>query len=74
MPNNNEQSQPHGAAKPQRAAIYLRVATSRQAKAYGLDRQRETCKAYLNQHGMELVGVYTDVASGSVRRRKLTYY
>lgn len=43
-----------------RAATYLRVSTEDQVSGYGLDVQRERCKAQIVAKGWELVGEYTD--------------
>lgn len=43
-----------------RAAIYLRVSTDEQVTGYGLDVQRERCKAQIVAKGWEYVGEYAD--------------
>ena len=48
-----------------RAAIYLRVSTTKQdAEGTSLQTQEETCRAYAAEHDYEVVGVFTDVYSG----------
>lgn len=54
-----------------RTAIYLRLSKDRTGEGLGVDRQREDCRAYLNQHGWTLVGehVDNDTSASSGRRR-----
>ena len=56
-------------ARP-KAAIYLRVSSHRQSEEdrYSLPTQEEACRRYAAEHGLEVVGVYTDVATGSIYR------
>jgi len=49
------------------AIIYLRVSTGGQATSgLGLEAQEDSCRAWCDAHGMDVVGVYTDAGiSGS---------
>jgi DNA invertase Pin-like site-specific DNA recombinase len=43
-----------------RAALYLRVSTTKQdAEGTSLQTQEETCRAYAEDHGYEVVRVFT---------------
>lgn len=48
-----------------RAAIYIRVSTTMQEDNYSLGTQEEACRAYADEHGYSVVGVYRDIYSGA---------
>lgn len=58
---------PIAPAPPTRAAIYLRVSTDEQAQGYGLDVQRERCRAMATVKGWQLVGEYADEGLSGTR-------
>jgi site-specific DNA recombinase len=63
MPRPTKNSQPTALPLPHlnRAAIYLRVSTEDQAtEGYGLEVQRERCRAQAIAKGLHLVGEYAD--------------
>ncbi len=58
-----------------RVAIYTRVSTTRQEdEGTSLATQEAQCRAYAGQHGWTVVGVWTDIHTGSdlFERRQLT--
>jgi site-specific DNA recombinase len=49
-----------------RAVIYVRVSTDEQAeKGYSIPSQLDACRAYANQHGMQIVAEFADDYSGA---------
>ncbi len=61
-----------GSLPPLRAAVYTRVSSHRQSDEdrYSLPTQEEACRLHAAQHGYEVVGVFTDIASGSLYRTR----
>jgi site-specific DNA recombinase len=58
--------------RPLRTIAYLRVSTDLQAdKGMGLDVQRESAREYAHTHGLELVEIIEEAASGGVREGEL---
>lgn len=54
-----------------KAAIYTRVSSDEQAEAFGLDVQRERCKAQITAKGWQYVGEYCDEGlSGTLNANK----
>ena len=54
----------------QKAVIYCRVSTKRQAtEGNGLGSQETRCREYASHRGHQIVGVFTDDVSGKLRRR-----
>ncbi len=55
-----------------RAGIYVRVSSASQADedSVSLEQQEEACLAYCRERAYEVVRVYTDVESGTSRRRQ----
>ena len=47
-----------------KAVLYQRVSSSSQMKGHGLQRQFECNQEYAAKHGMEVVGVFSDVGPG----------
>ena len=49
-----------------RAALYLRVSTTRQEEGYSLETQEAGCRAYAAQHGLDVdeAHVYQEVFTG----------
>lgn len=56
-------------AKP-RCAIYTRVSTIVQEDNYSLSTQEAACRAYAEQHGYRIAGVFSDVHTGSEYRER----
>jgi len=55
-----KQKEPARAPEQTRAAIYIRVSTGEQATSYGLDVQRERCRAQAIAKGWSVVAEYED--------------
>lgn len=54
------------------AIAYYRVSTDRQGKSgLGLDAQQQNVRTYIDAHGLELAGEYTEVESGRKNRRPI---
>ncbi|NJL03546.1 MAG: recombinase family protein [Chloroflexaceae bacterium] len=51
------------------AAIYARVSSDSQENNFSTASQIEACERYAQQHGLEVIGVFSDVASGSTIER-----
>ena len=58
MAVNNNRSPSMGS--DQRAVLYLRVSSEEQVQGYSLDAQERAGRAWCDQHGARLVGIYTD--------------
>ena len=55
---------------PRRVRIALRVSTTDQGEdGNGIQSQLDACESYAREHGMEIVGVYRDVISGTSHPR-----
>jgi len=50
---------------PTRVVIYCRISGWSQAGGDGLRRQLSTCVAFAHRHGLEVVAVFSEVASGA---------
>jgi site-specific DNA recombinase len=51
------------------ALIYARVSSAEQAKGWSPETQLESCRKYAAQHGMTVVGIYTDTETGAILER-----
>jgi site-specific DNA recombinase len=60
MLRNTKQSELVSAGEPTRAAIYIRVSSEEQVSGYGLDVQRERCRAQAIAKGWSIAGEYED--------------
>jgi site-specific DNA recombinase len=57
-------SSPTTPARAPRAAIYCRVSSKAQEDNYSLESQESDARAYAEQHGYSVAGIYKDVQSG----------
>lgn len=48
---------------------YVRISTQEQAHGLGLEMQEEAIKAYCERSQVELLGIYSDIESGTVKNR-----
>ncbi|MCM8749564.1 recombinase family protein [Thermomicrobiaceae bacterium CFH 74404] len=53
-----------------RAAIYTRVSSDLQEDNYSLPTQEAACRQYCDQHGYQVVGVFSDVHTGAQYRER----
>jgi site-specific DNA recombinase len=51
------------------AAIYVRVSTDEQAKGYSLNTQVDACKAYADEKGYKVIGIFSDDYTGAALDR-----
>ena len=57
------------------AIAYYRVSTAKQgASGLGLEAQRASVEAYAAAHGMQIVGEYTEVETGTRKRKRVEVY
>ncbi len=62
--------QVQGVRMNKKVVSYYRVSTTRQGESgLGLESQRDTVRRYVQGHGMEIVGEFTEVESGKVNDR-----
>lgn len=52
-----------------RVVAYVRVSTTEQTMGHGLELQEVAVKEYCNKHNLDLVHIYSDVESGTVKNR-----
>ncbi|HEY9685914.1 MAG TPA: recombinase family protein [Coleofasciculaceae cyanobacterium] len=52
-----------------KALAYLRISTQEQIQGHGLEAQKMAIEAYCQQHNIEILGFYTDIASGTRKNR-----
>ncbi len=60
MVRNTKQIEPVSGGEQARAAIYIRVSSDEQVAGYGLDVQRERCRAQATAKGWSIVAEYED--------------
>lgn len=60
----SDESDSEGFVKNNRAFIYARVSTKKKADSGNLERQKDRLTAYASENGYDIVGVFSEVASG----------